>query len=523
MKKSVLIAIYVLAASVLHAQKTFPLQWKNKFPVKAERRYINEDRSLVLGGGTKSMAMMSGATGAILWELNFKKRFGYSKAKDWKWEKKEGVIRLVFQRNKRSPEEIYYLRDSSMQGISQEQYDEIKSKQPLHINGSVFIQEHDTRIFINYEKYRKDDEVGKHTKRLVTVKAMGKYSWSTPVDIRFMRSFSRTSIPEVASVFKGDVVNLFYSGNKVFLFYEGLTAFDIKNGSVLWQTEFENSDYSAKVFKSMQTFGRGPLPIFTNDAVFIADLTEDKYKIKKCMLDNGGVIAATTAFTKDDVVPEMFLSGQVLVARFGGYLDRQFFIPGTNGKPDTCESFRVYEGKSGLRAYNANTGALIWETFDNAALEDKISGTMTNAILKDSLLYVATEKHLFCFDVPTGMVKFKSNIAKNKSGTPVQLVQHNNNILLICKKGISSYRMNDGLMNFDAFTDAVYSYRIIQNALYAYTKESIQNLTRFVRIDLKNGSLMGKANETPYPYFTNDGEGFIRFDGSKVFKYRTGY
>jgi len=83
--------------------------------------------------------------------------------------------------------------------------------------------------------------------------------------------------------------------------------------------------------------------------------------------------------------------------------------------------------------------------------------------------------------------------------------------------------MNDGLMNFDAFTDAVYSYRIIQNALYAYTKESIQNLTRFVRIDLKNGSLMGKANETPYPYFTNDGEGFIRFDGSKVFKYRTGY
>jgi outer membrane protein assembly factor BamB len=523
MKNSILFSFIILLNTWAHAQKPFPMQWKSKFPVKVERRYINDDRSLVLGGSPSAIAMMSGVSGKILWQIDFKKRFGHSKAKDWKWEKREGIIRLVFQKNKKMPEEIYYLRDSTMEGISQEQYDEIKSRLPWNIKGAVYVKEHDTRIFIEYEKYRKDDQPGKHAKRIVTVKAIGKYSWSTPVEIKFMRTFSPAQIPEVTKDFSGDMIKIFYAANKVFLYYEGMTAFDIKNGSMLWQTEFENSDYSAKVFNSTQTFGRGPLPIFTKDAVYIADLSEDKYKIKKCMIDNGGVIAATSAFGKDDVLPSMFLVGNVLIGQFGGYLDRQIFTPGTNDKPDTSETIRVYDGKSGLRAYDANTGILIWETFNNLALDDKFNGIITNTIIKDSLLYIASEKHLFCFEVPTGRVKFKSLINKNKSGMPVSLLEHNNNILIICNKGVSSYRMNDGLMNFDVKTGAVYSHRIINNAFYVYNKESVKNQTDFVRIDLKTGALLGRAPDAPYPYFTKDGEYFLKFDGAKVMRYRTGF
>ena len=82
----------------------------------------------------------------------------------------------------------------------------------------------------------------------------------------------------------------------------------------------------------------------------------------------------------DDVVPDLQMSGNVLLAQFGGRLEMQTYIPGQNGNADVCKSEFKFAGNAGVKAYDTETGKVIWQTSEMKNLEDKFSGAITNII-----------------------------------------------------------------------------------------------------------------------------------------------
>ena len=54
-----------------------------------------------------------------------------------------------------------------------------------------------------------------------------------------------------------------------------------------------------------------------------------------------------------------------------------------------------------------------------------------------------------------------------------------------------------------------------------WTGKEKGDLKNFTRVDLTSGKLLGKMSDTYYPYFTADGNAFIKFDGKNIYRYLT--
>jgi hypothetical protein len=339
----------LLAGFAAQAQKEFPLQWKGTFPVSVEWRLLNEDRSLALGGDLTEMAMLDAVTGKVMWQFTFKEKFKEKKAKDWNWDKDKGVIYITFKGDKRNEEVTHYIDERTAAVISKEQYDLVKVKTirtKWHRKGELVIGEGDNSITValDYEKKKVVSSAGKGTKASLSVNASGAHHWTTNIEARYIRTLCTNAIPAAAVDFGGDFLRLMYAQEKVFVIYEGLSVLDLKSGKLLWQIDLDNSEYDFGIFKSTQTLGRAGYPLVTDNAVYVADLSKGQYSIKKYDLESGKILWQGEAFDKDDVVPDMQVSGNVLLAQFGGRLNMQTYIPGTSGRPDVCKSEYKFAG-----------------------------------------------------------------------------------------------------------------------------------------------------------------------------------
>lgn len=52
----------------------------------------------------------------------------------------------------------------------------------------------------------------------------------------------------------GDYINMELHGDHIFVIYEGISVFDLKTGKKLWETTFDNIDFSFGLMKSTQIF-----------------------------------------------------------------------------------------------------------------------------------------------------------------------------------------------------------------------------------------------------------------------------
>ena len=59
------------------------------------------------------------------------------------------------------------------------------------------------------------------------------------------------------------------------------------------------------------------------------------------------------------------------------------------------------------------------------------------------------------------------------------------------------------------------------NLFYVWTGSDIFSLEDFVRFDLNSGKIISKMKDTPNPFFSEDGEEFLKIDGEKYFRYKT--
>ncbi len=522
MKKLIAIGsmfLYVLSA---FAQSPIKLDWKAVFPLKVESRLINEDRTLVLGGNYNELAMMDGVTGKILWKLNYKEKLGQKKAKDWNWDKDVKVVWVEVKGDNKKENITSYFKDATGEQITDQDYNKLKAEYEKDIRwvkkSTLIVDEHGTDVWLDYVPKKAVAAGGKGAKSKVTVKANRNYTWSTDIEIRYVRSLCANTVGTSNS---NDQIRLVYSHDKIFVIYEGMSVLDIKTGKLLWQTELDNSDVDWGIFKLVQTLDRAGFPYVDETAVYVADLTKGQYRIKKFDAESGTLLWQSEKFDNDDVVPSLKVINGVLIAQFGGRLRTETYIPGSNGNPDVCKTEIKFTGDPGLRAYDTKTGKLLWETSTMKELGDRFSGAITNMIKIGQVVCVASDKNFYLFD-SDGKVKYSTPIKALKIGKPETVEMYTDNVVLLqCEGGVALISIVDNKVLFSTKTGKCFDYQKIGNAFFVWTGKDQFNQSEFVRVDMENGALLSKAKDTPYPYFSPDGEYVTKFDGSKVMRFKT--
>lgn len=521
MKKLFVTCTLLFFLTQVFAQKEFALDWKFQFDVDVDWRMINEKRTLVFAGNLAEVAMMDATSGKQLWKINIKEKYGKRKAEDIDWEKNAGVVFITMKGEKKEPDVKHYLDEKTGNEITEAEF---KSRKPEYVwiwRGSVKSSELNTRFRISYEKKKIVGSMGKGTKSPIDIIAEGDINWRTTIEAKYIRTLCANAIPRYAADFGGDFLKIMYANNKVFVLYEGMSVLDARIGKLLWSTDLDNTEFDFGLFKSTQTLGRSGYPEVTNDAVYVADLSKGQSCIKKFDLETGKLLWAGAKFDKDDVVPDLKVSGNVLLAQFGGRLEVQTYIPGTSGRPDVCKTEVKFAGNAGIKAYDINSGSLLWETSNMKALNDKFNGAISNILVRDDKAYFASDKNMYCVKSTNGEVVFSLPIKTMKVGKPKYLFFNNGNIILEAEDGIAAISVADGKQVYATNTGKCIDLFNEGEAWFIWTGKDAMEREELVRIDLESGAIYGKIKDTAYPYFTQDGAYLIKFDGAKVLRYKT--
>lgn len=533
MKKSVLISCGLLVSAMLNAQKPFPMVYKSQWPVEVKWRMSNEDKTLALGGDLRELSMLDAVTGKVLWSINFKEKFGIKKANAWDWDYSTQAVWVKFKTDEKDVEQTLYFDERTGEKIEDitnrvRSYGKSKTKRGWNWPKSykVYAGKYDdeaTNVHVQLDYVRKvtTSAMGKGTKSDITLKSTGAYNWTTTFKGNIIRALCYDGTVSAEGMFGGEYINMVVANNRVFVVYEGISCFDLTNGNKLWETSFDNADFNFGLMKSSQTLGQAAMPLVEEDGVYVADLSKGQSKVKKLDLNTGAVIWESAQFGKDDVVPDLFLLDGTLVARFGGELEVQTYIPGTEGRPDVCKKEFKMVGPYGVRAYDAKSGALKWETFNNRELGDKFKGGISNMIVSGSNLYFASSKNAYCIEASSGKLVFKTDIGKAGIGIPDDVWIRKDALIIEAAMGVASVQLNGGSLNFTAKTKKNFGSFGTVDAFYVWVGKSALERYDFVRVDLDNGQILGIQKATGYPQFTPDYEQFLKYDGNKIFRFKT--
>ncbi|MBC7382357.1 MAG: PQQ-binding-like beta-propeller repeat protein [Bacteroidia bacterium] len=515
MKNFKTLLILMMLSMGAFAQKECALVWKNEFPVEPKWKMINEDATLILGGNLNEIAMIDGVTGSVLWQLNFKKALGVKSAKDWNWNKEKGVVNVIIKGEKKEEDKTIFYDEKSgnmIADISTLKTKMVRTK--TRFNSYIENKEKGVELILTYKK-RTIGELFKNKPLEMTIECTGKINWSKTISAKVTTSMCRNRAEGGEPIIDFNV-----KGDKVYLIYDGISVIDLNTGNLLWQTTFDNSEYDFGLFKSSQTLGKAGAPLVENDGVYVVDLSKNQYCIKKFNLESGALIWKSEPLDKDAIVPELVLINNELIARFGGRVIVETYIPGQNGNADVYKTEPKMKGDFGLKGFDASTGKQLWDTKKMKDLNDKFSNALTNMINNDQTIYVTSDKNLYAFS-SNGKTKFITPVNKTGLGTPVKMFTYENNLIVMFEEGIGSYEMSTGKQNYATSTKKALEDFKAGNAYFVWAGSDIFSLEDFVRFDLASGQILSKMKDTSYPYFSNDGEEFVKFKGDQYARYKT--
>ncbi|HCW06588.1 MAG TPA: hypothetical protein DGG95_04390 [Cytophagales bacterium] len=351
------------------------------------------------------------------------------------------------------------------------------------------------------------------TKIKYDLKVSGDYNWS--------KQFSGSAVRQLFN--NEPYVKMDVQGDKIFVLAKQIMVFDLKTGEQLWQEAYDNCDASAGL-RAKQEFGIAGWPLLDGDFVYYVDLV-GRNAIKKVEAKTGKVVWQTEPIKSNDRVPNLNIINGVLIAQFGGMINTQIYIPGMNGVPDRYKNENRFDGDYGVRAYDLNTGATIWDTHNLAGkLGDKFSDRISTIYGVGNKLVVASDKNLFCLDAKTGDIVYKTPLNESKIGdTFAMLVSDDNRSLyILCDGGIASADIATGKLNYATKTGDIL-WKVPGEDTYSFWYGSNYFLLigekNFIGFDLATGKVKGKMKWKVKPLFTTDGNYIFDRDDEKVTKY----
>lgn len=517
MKKTWLAAC-LLGSIGLFAQKEFPLVYKTEFPIDVKRFSITEDRTLAIGGAKDEVAVMDAVNGKLVWKADLKEKFG--KIKWWRYNSALQVIEVTLKSDNKDEQQLVYLDEKTgnvEKQVSRPVVTPKKTKRSRKkLESVISIPDKNATVELTYDHSLFTPAGGKGRKTNVHVICSGGMKWDKALDIKIIRSMNDFGDESIS----GDQVALDYYNGKVFVIYEGISVLDVNTGDLLWETSFDNTEFDFGLFKSTQTLGRAAMPLCSETAVYVADLTKGVNCVKKLDINSGKILWMSEKL-ESDVVPEMQLDGSNLVVQLGGQVIVESYIPGQNGNPDVRKREIKLEGDKGVDVYDANSGKLTWTTRGNKALKDKFSGSITNVLLDGGITYVSSDKNFFAFETSTGNLKFSVPVAQFKIEDPSTIFFYKNNIVLEGKDGVASISKADGKLQYATDTKKNVGSFYVGDAYFVWTKAGDNGPEDFVRMDLDSGAILGKIEDTRFPFFTDDGMYFVKRKGEMLCRYKT--
>ncbi|MEX1132946.1 MAG: PQQ-binding-like beta-propeller repeat protein [Flavobacteriales bacterium] len=516
--------LFLLLPITLVAQKAFPEVWESKWSVGIKSNSYSPDMAYVYGGDLNAIQMLDGNTGKSLWIYNFKEKRGVKQCQRWRSDDATETFQVVFQKGKNDPEEIIYLDYAKGEVVAASQVEartKVRTK-PVRrsmrnrkVNqSSCYDEATNTTIDVGYD-YESIISAKGGKDLNITVEASGKNAWKANFTGKVVRHLNNDMLPAD----EGDVILSVSTGyGKVFVVYEGITCLDLVSGKILWSTTFDNVEYSGGL-KAKQEIGRSAMPFPAADGVYICDFSKGERAIKKLDLNTGAIIWQSETLKKDDIVSELLVDGGNLIARFGGLIRVEEYIPGMNGNPDVYKVNYVFEGSTSLRAYNATTGKAAWHTAD-MDLPDNFKKSECNILSDAGRIYACGEKNMYVFETATGKLLKQGEYNAKAIGSAKALYRSDESFMIEGEDGIAklsaelvpTYATNTGQCLMAEFRG---------DAFIVWTGKKPDERSEFIRMDPNTGVIMGKMSDCMRPKFDPTGDRFLKFDGSKVTQYRT--
>ncbi len=523
MKKITFIITFCSIVFFATAQKPFTQILNTKFTLNPEWKTINEDCSRVLAGDLEDIGMFSCVDGKELWRINFKQKYGKKSSTDWRWIEEKGLVKIEFKGDKKGETQVFYIDDVTMEAVADENVRTVKTK-PSDIIDKLSLKLTNPNIEVKASYYTKwvfNGSAVKGNKRKVNISCNGAYTWSTQIEANLVASLCDNSMGS-ASEFFGNQLSLSSSGNKVFVIYEGLTCLDMATGKLLWQSSFDNSYFDFGLFKSVQTVGRADYPMVENEHVYFADLTKNISCIKKLDANTGNVVWQSAKVDKDALIPQILSTDEVIIARFGGEIITQSYIPNANNSAaSVCKTELKMTGDFGIKVYDKANGKLLWETATLKPEGDKFSSSISNVVMDGKNIIVASDKNIFSLDSKTGKVNYKVACAGLDIGKPYRLYWYKDDLMIEANEGVARLKKADGNKVFATNTGKCLSTQFVGEAYFVWTGKELGDMNKFVRVDTETGVINGKQEDTYRPWFTADGNEFVKFDGNKILRYKT--
>jgi hypothetical protein len=521
MKKNILIlSTFVLIGNALFSQNEFKKEWETKVEVKNEWNSCNSDLSMIIIGDLKAFAMVDGVAGKTLWTFNAKERLGVKSVEDWTflWAKEGDPVEVIYKKPKEDTKTTIYL-DSKTGAINSSITESTlkdkvaktkRSKTKTTYATSAIDDASGTYVDLYYkDKFFKNSSAGNEFE--LTVKASVGYNWSTNIKARAVTHLNRLLL---ASDEPDVVMNVMVKNDKVFIIYEGISVLDLKTGKFLWSTTFDMVQAGA----TSQEMGRSPLPTVDKEAVYICDFSKGEKAIKKLDINTGALLWKGDKLDNDDVISQLYVVNNILVAKFGGYIRKAKAIYNPNNGVTTQRAKIEFEGTSDIRAYEIASGKQLW-TASTIFGEDKISKSECGIYLDDDKLIACSSKNIYFLESSSGKVLNKVELGK-EIGKPQNIFMDNNNYIVEGEEGIASFSKT-GKKNYSTATGKTLLLEYKGDAFIIWSGKDEDDMNEFIRFDLSTGKILGKLKGCYRPRFDTTGDYFIRFNDETITKYKT--
>ena len=559
--------LFTCLISKTYAQN-FDQVYETSFPFKHVNRGVSIDRNFVYGANEKNIVMLNGNDGKILWEYDILKSIG--KKMDYRYYEKElNLIFLYSKQSKKEPslkvcidgatgKELWRTTEYGSEhdfefGIDYCMYPDentfavtandvrmeidvmtgkIKSKESapstpkkkkptLELNNlfgtnnkfasSARDEATNSSLKLSYSGATNFKKIKLSATDLTTKTE----KWSTEFEGKVIAPICKEYLD---CIYDEDMIGLRVQGNYALVTYEGITCIDIRTGKLLWEKKMDNVDASVGL-RAKQVLGISAVPLVTKDAVYIVDLSRGENNLKKIDLATGNVIWKSDKIDSDSRVPQLELSGNILLARFGGLLEVQLYIPGSSGNPDTYKRKMDWADNGGVRGYDVSTGKVIWDT-KSIISNDKFKRT-TPLQINGSDVYFSSENVFYKIDISSGKPSFTIDISNFKVGKMAGFVNYKNKLIISSDEGVAAIDPKNGDKIFAINTGNNFGNKFISNSnVLIWTGSAEDDWEDFALVNIESGKLLGKIKDTRFPFFDESGSSFIKFDGNDVIRYK---
>jgi outer membrane protein assembly factor BamB len=572
MKKFTLVTVMLILASLSYGQADMKSIWETELEHKGEVNEFDESTEQMMCTSEKMISLVDTKTGKIKWSKDFKtltngllkkvdERIPMWDAKciflfDRKGGKDQMAVidlengNMLWNTNKYedvTESSIAYVAELGMFAVANKKaFTMIKARSGEEVwetqgfKGAlakyIYNKSDNTIVALNYNPAAAGKSIlggiGKLAANLGGFKSQiyklnvknGEVLWQTDIKGSIEREIATGKI----------LASMKMIGTKVLLTMQGLQAYDLNNGSLVWSVTHSEevmreisggigAGYTGRKFVRKAVYGAVAEPLIDGNDVYVFDMQSKKQQyVSKYDLNTGKLIWKSKELKKLTIAPNLYKVGNRIVIQIGGWAQVQGIVEnkqsygggfGAGGfSMSTYEKVKFYKefGPFGVEALDATNGELIWRS-------ERFAKGVTNAFVHNGQLMVASGKELYNLNPNDGAEKYEVSVKEDDIKFTEQIFKLGENAILVCTKGVSSHAISDGKKNWSVRTKKG-DLTEVTNGMAFYANDNGDKVV----IDLSNGKYTiydARKGSTAISY--DDGQFMLIVEKDKVSKLKT--